>query len=45
MKGMLTYYRFLLDNGHTIAIEATSRVEARQRAIANLTTAKIVKDL
>ena len=45
MKGLLTYYRFLLDNGNTIAVEATSRIEAKIRAENNLSTTKIIKDL
>ena len=30
MGGLLTYYRFKLPNGNTVAIEATSRFEARE---------------
>ena len=43
-KGMLTYWRFLLNNGYTIAIEDTSEYNAYIRAIKSLEV-KIIKGL
>lgn len=41
----LKYFRFELDNGNIISIEATSEEEARERAEDRLKRSKIVKSL
>ena len=41
----LYYFKFELDNGNIISVEATTEEEAKKRAEKKLKTAKIVKSL